>query len=564
MGIERVNQSPLTQRLGNDTVYGRATSSDGTVTITTNTTLNADAHYYNLQVNSGVFLNTNGFRLFVKNNLVNNGVIGIGSLSGATVGEPSSVSSGTTSGLSSSTAITYSIGGVGGGGTAPSATQLPESYRSHIESLINGVVILPDGTTKTILGGSSGTTGSSGSTAPVYVPASWPGISGATGSNGGYSPNASSVNSPGGRGNTGYPGTKTGATVGPGGAGGAGGSGGGVVLVAAKNISGSGKFISIGKSGSTGSAGTDGNPGANGPGATAYTSTTQRGTSGVDLVDGHQAPSITHANPNGSAAHPHPSGHANQPHPSGTHPSGVHPYTHPSGHTPNHHHVTHVGRVYHSHSHNVDMGKGAIAGNHTGSKHFGDTAGHNHHYWTDANYHPGENRNQNHSHNPGSFHHDTYGHTHEAKYDANIHHNPNVGPLTPYQAYQPYAFLHTPTTTVARWSNHPSGHANSPHPSGTHPSGVHPYTHPSGVHHYTHHVAPSHFLGGAGGSGGTGAPKVTGGTGKRGGAGGGGGVIVITDTTPTGSITYDTRSGLTADSDNYAATSGYTYIVLNN
>jgi hypothetical protein len=37
---------------------------------------------------------------------------------------------------------------------------------------------------------------------------------------------------------------------------------------------------------------------------------------------------------------------------------------------------------------------------------------------------------------------------------------------------------------------------------------------------------------------------------------------VITDTTPTG-ISYDTLAGQTADSDTYSASSGYSYIVLN-
>lgn len=533
MGIDRINQSPVPQRLGNDSVYGFATSSAGTVTITSNTTLTGDAHYYNLTVNANVLLNTNGYRLFVKNSLVNNGAIGIGSLSGGVVGEPSAVSSGTISGTGSGSgsSITYSVGGSGGGGVGQNvATQLPQSYRNHIESLINGVVINQDGTNYQIRGGADGRQGSTGTTTPIYAPSTWPNIGGGAGSTGGYSPNAHTVNAPGGRGNTGYPGTKTGATTGPGGAGGSGGVGGGVVLVAARYISGTGKFISLGVSGGLGSNGTNGNPGANGPAATAYTTATQRGTSGVDLVDGHQAPAITHSNPDAHASHPHPSG---------TH-------HHPASHTPNHHSHSHTGRRYHSHSQNIDLGKGAYKGNHTGHHH-GDTYGHNHHQWTDASWHPGHHANQNHSHHPETYHPATHGTAHEAKYDANIHHNSAThSTYTPYEGYQPYAYLHTPTHTAQRSSHSPAG---------THP-------HPSGVHTYSHHVAPSHYLGGAGGSGGTGAPAVTGGTGKRGGAGGGGGIIIITDSTPSG-VSYDTRSGLTADSDTYSASSGYTYIVLN-
>jgi hypothetical protein len=68
---------------------------------------------------------------------------------------------------------------------------------------------------------------------------------------------------------------------------------------------------------------------------------------------------------------------------------------------------------------------------------------------------------------------------------------------------------------------------------------------------------------GTNGVGGLAAPSSgTGGTGKRGGAGGGGGIIIVTETTPT-SLFYDTMSGLTADTDTYAAASGYSYVILN-
>ena len=68
---------------------------------------------------------------------------------------------------------------------------------------------------------------------------------------------------------------------------------------------------------------------------------------------------------------------------------------------------------------------------------------------------------------------------------------------------------------------------------------------------------------GTNGVGGLAAPAAAaGGTGKRGGAGGGGGIIIVTETTPT-ALSYDTMSGLTADTDTYAAASGYSYVVLN-
>jgi len=49
--------------------------SDGDVTIASTTTLTRDMYYNNLTVNSGIALNTNGYRIFVKGTLTNNGYI---------------------------------------------------------------------------------------------------------------------------------------------------------------------------------------------------------------------------------------------------------------------------------------------------------------------------------------------------------------------------------------------------------------------------------------------------------------------------------------------------------
>lgn len=49
--------------------------SDGDVTISSDTTLTRDMFYNNLTINSGVKLTTNGFRLFIKGTLTNNGII---------------------------------------------------------------------------------------------------------------------------------------------------------------------------------------------------------------------------------------------------------------------------------------------------------------------------------------------------------------------------------------------------------------------------------------------------------------------------------------------------------
>lgn len=92
------------------------------------------------------------------------------------------------------------------------------------------------------------------------------------------------------------------------------------------------------------------------------------------------------------------------------------------------------------------------------------------------------------------------------------------------------------------------------------------YTVNGGHHHVSggHHTVAGttvHYTGGAGGAGGAGSPAVTGETGKRGGAGGGGAIVIFSDSMP--SLTYDVRSGTTADSDTYTASSGATYIILN-
>lgn len=92
-------------------------------------------------------------------------------------------------------------------------------------------------------------------------------------------------------------------------------------------------------------------------------------------------------------------------------------------------------------------------------------------------------------------------------------------------------------------------------------------------HHHNHSVshpnpdASAHYLGGAGGvndgvNTGKGAPAITGGTGKRGGAGGGGAIVVVCDTI-SNTIAFDTRAGLTADADNFAASAGSSYIIYN-
>ena len=75
MAIQRIEQS--VSRLGNDSVYGPGVDGDIVVSNTgTPTVLVRDMYYNNLTINSGCTLIANGFRIFVKGTLTNNGTIG--------------------------------------------------------------------------------------------------------------------------------------------------------------------------------------------------------------------------------------------------------------------------------------------------------------------------------------------------------------------------------------------------------------------------------------------------------------------------------------------------------
>ena len=259
--LVRFPNKTYTQRIGNDTVYGGGF--DGNVVISSNTSLSRDMYYNNLTINTGVHLNTNGFRVFVRGTLILNGSIG--------VKNDISVSSGTVSGnvTSSGSSVTYSIGGAGSGTTA---TQIPASLLNDVQSAISGAYRDSSGILRALAGGSSGTKGNDGTLTPgTDSPATWPNSAGVAGALGQHPPHAHSVGVQGGRGASGTPGTR-GSLASPGtaGVGGAGGAGGPVVLVVAKNVSGSGTFFSQGRAGlvktaavapgavSAGSAGTAG------------------------------------------------------------------------------------------------------------------------------------------------------------------------------------------------------------------------------------------------------------------------------------------------------------------
>jgi hypothetical protein len=229
-----VEYSSSVQRIGNDSIYGQGT--DGNTTIASNTSLTRDMYYNNLTVNNGIHLNTNGYRVFVKGTLTLNGNIGVAS--------SQSVSSGTLSGrlalASGNTSV--SLGGNSGGNTFI-ASQLSDSDKKNFELLISGVVLNSSGTVTSIKGGASGANGANGTVTPATA--------------GGTGTLSRNPLVPGGPGTAG--------TTPPASAGGTGGAGGAIVLVVAKQITGSGTILSqgqgatVGANSSTGSAGSAAN-----------------------------------------------------------------------------------------------------------------------------------------------------------------------------------------------------------------------------------------------------------------------------------------------------------------
>jgi len=553
-GTSNTPTKTFTQRLGNDKIYG--TGSDGNVVISANTTLTRDMYYNNLTVDFGRVLNTNGFRVFVKGTLTLDGFIGCVKVLDAYNGthiDPDPVADGTVKGTSSS-AIQYRIGGQGGGSTSPGVTALPSYLYKDINFMSGGIFSDPVLGQVIAGGGSKGTTGSSGATVPAYTNSdSWLGKAGKVGSDGTRPGYTTTVGVPGGRGNPGADGTATGATPGIGGAGGSGGQGGAVVVVAAKtivtNVS-NAAFVSNGISGSTGSAGSTGSGGTAG-------------------ASGSAAPNYSHANPDGrthnhtdhftnhSDRHAHATNAHYQQHVQEHH--AVHlkgntsHVTGPNHHTTPHHHGSphwhHNGSYHHPHN----------DGPHGGGHHWGhdDNPGH----WWHAYY------QVSHGHGLGTRHQKPNGH-HSA------HNGPGNGSWRGRwwhgsigghdgHAHAHYGLpAHDHTHKPAH--HHEGGGSHASHAPANHSGGVSERHQPNWHHH---HVAPTVYTGGAGGVNdgvnfGKAAPAVTGQAGKRGGAGGGGAILIVTDSISP-SILYYTDAGYVQDSDNYSATSGSTYVLLN-
>lgn len=248
--IQRFGQdrTPV-QKTGTDKIFG--TGIDGTVTISTNTSLSRDMYYANLTVNSSVTLFTNGFKIFVSGTLTNNGTIGMPKGTAQTT----SVLAGTVLtrvDAPASWSANQSID------SANSSGNLAFNNTKGFENILEGVYATGTGINR-FFAGTQGTAGTAN-----------PGNAGS-----------------GGNSTAGNPGTA-----------GSSGLGGGTVAVIAKAISGSGTFIS---------EGTDGTSGSNGNAGTTQTGTSFHNPSGHAHAPAH-APGHNPGSHNPAQSFHHPAG----------------------------------------------------------------------------------------------------------------------------------------------------------------------------------------------------------------------------------------------------------------
>jgi len=134
------------QRVGNDSVYGNG--SDGNVVVSntgTPTVITRDMYYNSLTINSSCTFITNGFKVFVKDALTNNGTIG------ATVGYTTVISDGTVAGQSASVE-TYSL-------SQTSTNPVSLTLLHSIEMAITGYYVDNAGTVRQFRGGDVGPNG---------------------------------------------------------------------------------------------------------------------------------------------------------------------------------------------------------------------------------------------------------------------------------------------------------------------------------------------------------------------------------------------------------------------
>lgn len=536
-----VEYSPYVQRIGNDSIYG--TGADGNTIIAANTTLSRDMYYNNLTINNGTMLNTNGFKVFVKNTLTLNGNIGVSATH--------TVSSGTVSGQApAATSTAVSLGGNAFGNTY-TASSMSTDLLKDISTAVLGYYIDSSSNTKVITGGAGGGNGSPGTVTPGAAGTRTPGANGSGAGAGGAGTLSRNAGVPGGPGTAGSngvagstpPAAAAGSTP-PAAAAGAGAAGGPLVIIAAKNFDGNaytaggGYILAEGKNATAGGSsaiGTGAGPSATGSGATngAAGSATpgqaiahhSDGTSSYITGDGTHGPHATYA-----------PGTPNLPH--GGHVPSLHTYVH--GHT---YRYVHQGNTHHC---------GQFG-------HFDHTR-----------------------HNPPFAHH--YG-DYLNPTDPASHYN--------YNGINHNSYPHRPHSGVAFSHNgsHYSGQFNQTHDVPHHhehsPAGGYPHV---AAAHYScnyprHHVDNNygtylvrnagtvssaghlHAAGGAAGSAGTNGTNgsTTAGTngsttaGTAGQSGGGGGIIIVTDS-PLSGISTSVSGGVIGSN---TASSGTVVTVLN-
>lgn len=322
--------------LSNQDIFGDG--SDGDVTISVNTTLTADMFYNNLTINTGVVLNADGYRIFVKgtltttgtgkitNNGSNGGVGGNGGNganpgsagSAGTAANGNSISRSSASGAGraggSGNAVTPAdapagtaavkaigvagvaggIGGTGGGGAGGgnpgSGGAITSTPFNEIRNIMAAYFLMDNQSSPTSMGVSGGTGGGGGGTSGN----DGTGTSGAGGGGGGGG-GAGGVLSifarvivhagifevkggNGGNGGTGGNGVGGTSTGGGGGGGGGGGSGGCIILVYSKKTGAGTNSMAGGSAGTGGAGGT----GPNGNGGTGQNGTA--GGTGVSIT----------------------------------------------------------------------------------------------------------------------------------------------------------------------------------------------------------------------------------------------------------------------------------------
>jgi hypothetical protein len=254
-------------RKGGLEIYGPGT--DGDVTVTGPISLSRDMYYNNLTVLANAQIDTNGYRIFVKDTLYlldPTSVIGRlseKSLTGTLMG-------GAISGVKASD----TLGGNGGLNAGENFFGEAEFY-NFSQAIAGYKFDAVRNTLRFLMGGSGGLPGNRGAdgTAGTGQPGS-PGAAGSTGAPGNRPGYENVVGVPGGKGYSGNPGGQGNAGIGGpggiGGDGGLGGTGGGVVIVSARKIIGSGIIRADGDSpgvigeGTPGLPGTPGNAGASG------------------------------------------------------------------------------------------------------------------------------------------------------------------------------------------------------------------------------------------------------------------------------------------------------------